>query len=187
MTHRILGALLALVIAASAVASRETSISLRELFAVSSVVGVVEILDGRVVAAGADTCGARYKGRVLEGTKNATAGQLIEFGFAPGLKIGTKYFVLLDEYRNVRFDRFPDFQTRCKSVLPDLAMVGIWRGAMEVVASGDDPSRREGWTVRRVNLVDYPIGTRSKDVDGERQLVFIDMLARMKNGASESR
>lgn len=182
MTHRIVGALLALTIASSAVASQEVSIPLRELYAVSSVVSVVEILEGRVVAADGKTCGARYKGRVIEGTKNATAGQLIEFGFKPALKIGAKYFVLLDDYENVRIDRLPDFQSRCKSVLPGLSIVGIGRGAMEVTESGDAPSRRDAWTVRREKDVDYPIGTRSKDVFGERQLVFTDMVKRMKDG-----
>lgn len=182
MTHRIVGALLALVIATQAVASPEASIPLRELYAVSSVAGVVEILEGRVVAAGGETCGARYKGRVIEGTKNATAGQLIEFGFRPALKIGSKYFVLLDDYMNVRLDRFPEFQPRCKSVLPGLAIVGIGRGAMEVTEGADDPSSRDAWTVRREKSVDYPIGTRSKEVYGERQLVFTDMVKRMKDG-----
>jgi hypothetical protein len=32
--------------------------------------------------------------------------------------------------------------------------------------------------VRRANLVEYPIGTRSKEVDGGRQLVFTDMVTR---------
>jgi hypothetical protein len=181
MTHQILGALLALTIASSAVASPESSIPLRELYAASSIVAVVEVFEGRVVAADGETCGARYKGRVIEGTKNATVGELIEFGFAPSLKIGSKYFVLLDDYKNVRFDRYPEFQSRCKSALPGLAMVGIWRGAMEVNSSVSDPTRREAWTVRRANLVEYPIGTRSKEVDGARQLVFTDMVARMKD------
>lgn len=173
---------MALAIASSAAASADISISLRELYAISSVVGVVEVLEGRVVAADGETCGARYKGRVIEGTKNATAGQLIEFGFRPALKIGSKYFVLLDDFKNVRLDRFPDFQPRCKSVLPGLSIVGIGRGAMEVTESVDDPSRRDAWTVRREKSVAYPIGTRSKEVDGERQLVFIDMVKRMKDG-----
>jgi hypothetical protein len=78
-------------IANGAMASRERSISLRELYAVSTVAAVVEVLEVRVVAADGETCGARYKGRVMEGMKNATAGQPIEFGFAPSLKIGSKY------------------------------------------------------------------------------------------------
>lgn len=181
MTHQILRALLALIIASSAVASPEPSIPLRELYAESSTAAVVEVLEGRVVSAGGEPCGARYKGRVIEGTKNATAGQFVEFGFAPSLKIGSMYFVLLDVYENVRFARYPEFQPRCKSVLPGLATVGIWRGAMEVNSSVSDPTSREAWTVRRVNLVEYPIGTRSKEVDGGRQLVFTDMVARMKD------
>lgn len=183
MTHQILGALLALTIAGSAVASPEPSIPLRELYAEAHIVAVVEVLEGQVVAAGGDSCGERYKGRVIEGIKNAASGQLIEFGFAPSLKIGSKYFVLLDAYEHVKFDRHPGFQPRCKSVLPNLAMVGIWRGAMEVTTSTSDPTRRDAWTVRRANLVEYPIGTRSQEVDGGRQLVFTDMVARMKVGS----
>ncbi|WP_457420374.1 hypothetical protein [Roseateles sp. P5_E7] len=118
---------------------------------------------------------------MIEGIKSATAGQLIEFGFATSLKIGSRYFVLLDDYTNVPLERIPEFQRRCKSALPGLALAGIWRGAMEVTSSIGEPMRRDAWTVKRANLVDYPIGTRSKLVDGERQLVFTDMVARMKD------
>lgn len=187
MTKQVLAALLALTIASSAAASPEPSIPLRELYAEARIVAVVEVLEGRVVAAGGEWCGARYKGRVIEGTKNAAADQLIEFGFTPSLKIGSKYLVLLAAYENVRLDRYPEFQPRCKSSLPDLATVGIWRGAMEVTTSASDPTRREAWTVRRANLVEYPIGTRSKEVDGGRQLVFTDMMTRIKDGAPSAR
>lgn len=101
MSNRVLAALLALTIASSAVASPEPSIPLRELYAEARIVAVVEVLEGRVVAAGGESCGARYKGRVIEGTKNAAADQLIEFGFTPSLKIGSKYLVLLAAYENV--------------------------------------------------------------------------------------
>lgn len=187
MRSRNLSALLALFIAAGAGASIDAPISLRELYGVSSVVAVVEVVDGRVVDAGGDTCGARYRGRVIEGTKNAKTGQLIDFGFRPQLKIGSRYFVLLDEYKHARFDRFPDFQERCRGVLPGLALAGLGRGAMEVTARGEDPESRDTWTVRRERLVEYPIGTRSKLVDGEQQLVFADMVKRMKDGTADTR
>jgi len=187
MTRQILSALLAVAIGSNAAASPEASIPLRELYAEASIVAVVELLEGHVVAAGGESCGARYKGRVIEGTKNAMPGQQLEFGFATSLKVGAKYFVLLDDYKNVGFDRYPEFQPRCKSVLPGLAVVGIWRGAMEVNSSADDPARRDAWTVRRANLVEYPIGTRSKEVGGERQLVFTDMVTRMKDAPSAAR
>jgi hypothetical protein len=184
MTRQILSALLALAIGSNAAAWTDVPIPLRQLYAESSTVAVVELLEGRAVVAGGETCGARYKGRVIEGTKNATPGQQLEFGFAPFLKVGAKYFVLLDDYKNVRFDRYPEFQPRCKGVLPGLAIVGIWRGAMEVDSS---PARRDAWTVRRANLVEYPIGTRSKEVGGERQLVFTDMVTRMKDAPPDAR
>jgi hypothetical protein len=187
MIPRILVALLALLIVNHAVASMERSVPLRELYSMSSVVAVVEVLEGRVVAAGGETCGARYKGRVIEGTKNATVGQFIEFGFVPSLKIGSNYFVLLDEYKNVPVERIPDFQSRCRNVLPDLALVGIWRGAMEVTSSAGAPERRDAWTVRPIRRVQYPIGTRGQMVEGERQLVFSDMVNRMKQASSDPR
>ncbi|WP_208508987.1 hypothetical protein [Variovorax paradoxus] len=179
--------LFAWVIANHAIASMPLSIPLRELYGISSVVAVVEVVEGRTVAAGGESCGARYKGRVIEGMKNATAGQLIEFGYVPSLKIGSRYFVLLDDYKNVPLDRLADFHSRCESVLPGLALVGIWRGVMEVTSNVDEPMRRDAWTVRRSNHVEYPIGTRGKMVDGERQLVFTDMVARMKQGSPTSR
>ncbi|PTT92720.1 hypothetical protein DBR42_01415 [Pelomonas sp. HMWF004] len=160
---------------------------MRELYDISSVVAVVEVIDGRVVDAGGDTCGARYRSRVIEGTKNARAGQLIDFGFRPHLKIGARYFVLLHEFKYVEFHRFPDFQDRCRGALPELALAGFGRGAMEVTASGGEPEKRESWTVRRERGIEYPIGTRSKPVDGEQQLVFTDMVKRMKDGAPDIR
>ncbi|MFT7773582.1 hypothetical protein [Roseateles sp.] len=187
MTNQVLAALLALTAASHAAASPEPSIPLRELYAEARIVAVVEVIEGRVVAADGESCGARYKGRVIEGTKGATVSQVIEFGFAPSLKIGSKYFVLLAAYENVRLDRYPEFHPRCKSLLPDLAMVGIWRGAMEVTTSIEGPTRRDAWTVRPANLVEYPIGTRSKEVDGRRQLVFTDMVTRMKDGSPAPR
>jgi hypothetical protein len=187
MTPRVVIALLTLFLATGAVAFIEAPISLRELYGVSSVIAVVEVIDGRVVDAGGDTCGARYRARVIEGTKNAKAGQLIDFGFRPHLKIGARYFVLLHEFKYVESYRFPDFQGRCKAALPDLALAGFGRGAMEVAASSGEPMRRETWTVRRERFIEYPIGTRSKPVDGETQLVFTDMVKRMKDGGADSR
>ncbi len=124
---------------------------------------------------------------MLDGTKNAMAGQVIEFGFVPSIKIGAKYLVLLDDYKNVPVERLEEFQPRCESALPALALVGLWRGAMEVTPNIEAHTPRESWTVKPVNLVVYPAGTRSKLVDGERQLVFTDMVARMKDGTQELR
>lgn len=177
----------ALGIANHAAASMAVSIPLWELYDISSVVAVVEVIEGRTVVAGGETCGARYKGRVIEGTKNATAGQFIQFGFVPSLKIGSMYFLLLDDYKNIELQKLGDFQSRCENVLPGLASVGIWRGVMEVTPSVDEPLRRDAWTVRRSNHVVYPFGTRGKVVDGERQLIFTDMVNRMKQGSPASR
>ena len=135
---------------------------MRELYHMSSVVAVVEVLEGRGVTAGGETCGARYKGRGIDGTKNATAGQFIEFGCVPSLKIGSNYFVLLDEFNNVPVERIPDFQSRCRNVLPDLALVGIWRGAMEVTSSAGAPERRDAWTVRSVRRVQYLLAQETR-------------------------
>lgn len=184
---RLIAALLSLFTAASAVASIDAPISLRELYRLSHVVAVVEIVDGRVVAAGGDGCGARYSGRVVEGTKNAKPGQLIEFGFRTQLKIGSRYLVLLDQYEDASFDRLPDFQERCRGVLPGLTLAALGRGAMEVIARGAEPASRDSWRVRRERLVEYPIGTRSQLVDGEKQLVFADMVERMKDSGPDTR
>lgn len=186
-TRRLIAALLALFTATRAVASIDAPISLRELYRVSHVVAVVEIVDGRVVAAGGDSCGARYSGRVIEGTKNAKPGQLIEFGFRTQLKIGSRYLVLLDQYKDASFDRLPDFQERCRGVLPGLTLAALGRGAMEVIAGDAEPASRDSWRVRRERLVEYPIGTRSQLVDGEKQLVFADMVERMKDSGPDTR
>ena len=80
----------------------------------------------------------------------------------PSLKIGSNYFVLLDEFNNVPVERIPDFQSRCRNVLPDLALVGIWRGAMEVTSSAGTPERRDAWTVRSVRRVQYLLAQETR-------------------------
>jgi hypothetical protein len=98
---RLRDAVLATAIAVSsflAMASMPFPIPLKELYAESKAVAVVEVLEGRIVMAGGDTCGARYKGRVVEQVKNATPGAIIEFGYLPSLKMGGAYLVLLGDF-----------------------------------------------------------------------------------------
>jgi hypothetical protein len=92
-----LGAALAVVPAA---ASPAFPIPLKELYAQAKTVAAVEILEGRVVSVGGESCGARYKGRVFESMKHASAGATIEFGYLPQLKVGASYLILLGELRD---------------------------------------------------------------------------------------
>jgi hypothetical protein len=96
-------------------ASKPFPIPLKELYAEANTVAVVEIVEGRLVAAGGEPCGARYKGRVIEATKSATAGGFIEFGYLPSLKLGAAYLVLLGKLEDAPIPGVPDFQTRCNS------------------------------------------------------------------------
>ena len=80
---RILVALLALVIATRTVASTEVSIPLRELYHMSSVVAVVEVLEGRVVTAGGETCGARYKGEGSTAQRMQLPASSLSLGVCP--------------------------------------------------------------------------------------------------------
>jgi hypothetical protein len=160
-------------------ASRAVSIPLVELYAMARTVAVVEVVEGRVVSAGGDTCGARYVGRVVEGPKNAKPGTRVEFGYVPELKIGAAYLVLLGDLNDAHMERVPDFRARCKAALPAATMVQYWRGAMEVVGDTRNAAKRATWTVRRVGHVTYPLGTRTVVVDGEKQFVYTDLVNRM--------
>ena len=160
-------------------ASRPMPIPMVELYAMARTVALVEVVEGRVVSAGGDWCGARYVGRVIEGVKNAKPGALIEFGYVPELKIGAAYLVLLGDFNDAPMERVPDFETRCKAALPTATMVQYWRGAMEVVGDTRSAAKRSTWTVRRVGHVTYPLGTRTVVVDGEKQFVYADLTSRM--------
>lgn len=164
---------------AQVLASKNLSIPLVGLYAMARTVAVVKVVEGRVVSAGGEWCGARYVGRVIEGAKNAKPGALIEFGYVPELKVGAAYLVLLGDFNDAPMVGVPDVRERCKAALPAAVMVQYWRGAMEVVGDTRSAAKRSAWTVRRVGHVTYPLGTRSVVVDGERQLVYADLVSRM--------
>jgi len=165
-----------------ALASMPAPIPLRQLYAMARTVAVVEVLEGRVVSAGGDTCGARYRGRVIEATKNTTVGATVDFGYLPQLKVGAAYLVLLGDLSEVPIPELPDFQVRCQAVLPSAAMLAHWRGAMEISGDTSAPEKRASWTVRPAKYVIYPLGTRTTVVDGEKQLWFSDLVKRMSEG-----
>ncbi|MBB3197370.1 hypothetical protein [Roseateles terrae] len=185
--RRFLAALISLFVTTGASASIDAPISLRELYRISSVVAVVEVVEGREVSAGDNTCGARYRARVIKAIKHSMAGQLLDFGFKADLKPGASYLVLLEQYQDAQLERFPGFQERCRSVLPALALAALGRGVMEVTAPVEYWDRPDMWTVRRERLILHPIGTRSRRVDGERQLVLSDLVTRMAEGDSDNR
>jgi hypothetical protein len=162
-----------------AMASMPFPIPLKELYAESKSVAVVEVLEGRIVMAGGDTCGARYKGRVVEPVKNATPGAIIEFGYLPSLKMGGAYLVLLGDFNDVSLPQVPDFLERCRAALPSAAIMAHWRGALEVVGDTSKPEKRQTWTVRQPKYVVFPLGTRTTVVEGEKQLWFSDLVKRL--------
>ena len=160
-------------------ASMPLPIPLRELYGAAEAVALVEVVEGRLVSAGGDICGARYTGRVLEDIKGTKSGLVIEFGFLPSLKVGGSYLLFLGGYENVYIPGAPDFLARCKSVLPPANTLAHWRGALEVVGNTAAPDQRATWTVRPVKHVIFPLGVRTKLVDGEKQMWFSDLLRRM--------
>jgi hypothetical protein len=172
-------ALVAALAGVSATASPAFPIPLKKLYAEAQTVAAVEVLEGRVVSAGGETCGARYKGRVIESMKNASAGTTIEFGYLPQLKVGASYLVLLGELRDSPMPNFSTFEARCRDALPPATIVALWRGAMEIEGDTTVADKRTSWTVRSVNYVVYPLGTRTTTVRGEKQLWFADLVRRM--------
>jgi hypothetical protein len=132
-------------------------------------VAVVEIIDGSVVASGGETCAAKYKGGVVEAVKGTTAGAVVEFGYLPSMKLGTAYLLLLGKFEDAAFWDYPDFHKRCRSVLPASAILGLWRGAMEVEGDTSKASSRSLWTVHSPHFAVIPLGTRSTVINGKKQ------------------
>lgn len=175
-------ALAALLIGAGlpARASIPVPISLKDIYTDADNVAIVEVVEGRVVNSGGETCGARYKGRVVESVKGATAGEVLEFGYSPFLKVGAAYLILLGKLDSTQVPGVPDLQIRCKSVLPASAILANWRGALEIEGDTSNPAKRASWTVRPPGYVIFPLGTRSTIINGEKQYWLSDLVARMK-------
>jgi hypothetical protein len=161
-------------------ASMPVPIPLKELYREADTVAVVEIVEGRVAVANGETCGARYKGRVVDAAKGASPGAVLEFGFLPSLKVGNAYLVLLGKFENIEVPGLPDFKTRCSSVLPTAAILALWRGALEIEGDTSNLAKRGAWTVRPPKDLVIPLGTRSTIVNGEKQYWFADLVGRMK-------
>lgn len=172
-------ALVAVAAGVPALASTPLETPLKMLYADAQTVVAVEVLEGRVVAAGGDTCGARYKGRVIEAMKNSSPGAVVEFGYLTQLKVGASYLVLLGELRDAPMAGLPDFEARCKSALPPATIMSNWRGVMEIDGDTSVAEKRASWTVRAVSYVIYPLGTRTTLVRGEKQFWFTDLVKRM--------
>ena len=175
----VVAAFIAALAVVPAAASPAFPVPLKELYAQAHTVAAVEVLEGRVVSAGGESCGARYKGRVIESMKNASAGATIEFGYLPQLKVGASYLVLLGDLHDSPIPNFSEFEARCRGALPPAAVVGVWRGAMEIEGDTGAAAKRTSWTVRPANYVVYPLGTRTTMVRGEKQLWFTDLVKRM--------
>jgi hypothetical protein len=175
-----LGALL-VAVGISVRASMPVPLPLKELYADADTVALVEIVEGHVVTASGETCGARYRGRVIEGAKGAAVGSVVEFGYLPSLKMGSTYLILLEKFANAELPGLPDFKTRCKSVLPQAAISANWRGAMEVEGDTSNLTKRASWTVRPPKYVIFPLGTRTTVVDGEKRYWFADVVGRMRD------
>lgn len=185
MTHlsmtrrRMAGALALLCVGSPARATMQASMRIEELFAEAYAVGVVKVLEAREVSAGGQPCGARYRGRVEGVIKNTTDGALFEFGYVPFLKVGASYLLFLRRYADVPVETAPAFAARCESVLPSAAIVGQWRGAMEVAGDTSSPGQRDRWLIRPPRLVVFPPATRSTLVNGQKHLYLGDLLKRM--------
>ena len=164
-------------------ASSPVTLKLTELYQEAQIVGVFEITEGKVVSPGGRWCGARYKGRAVDGGKNVTVGAVLEFGYLPQLKIGTSYLLVLGELVPPPpvFQSEEEFLKHCKPQLPAANIVGLWRGAMEIDGDTRDASKRATWTVRPVGYVEYPLGTRTTRDSGEKRFWYSDLVKRLAN------
>lgn len=158
-----------------------TPVKLSLLYEEAKTVGVFEIIEGRVVSPHGQWCGARYKARAIEGLKNVSAGAVVEVGYLPYLKIGSSYLLVLGDFEapppNIKSEE--EFRAACKPLLPANTIMGVWRGAMEVEGDTSDQAKRLTWTVRLPGYVDYPLGTRTTHVNGEKHLWFSDLVKRL--------
>lgn len=165
----------------SAHASTPVSIKLSQLYDKASIVGVFEIVEGKVVSPSGQWCGARYKARAIEGVKNVSPGAVVEVGYLPYLKIGSSYLLVLGEFEapppTIKSEE--EFRATCKPMLPANTIMGVWRGAMEVEGDTSNQAKRSTWTVRLPGYVDYPLGTRTTQVNGEKHLWYSDLVKRL--------
>ena len=76
-------------------------IKIEELFKKADVVALVDIKMGETIDIVEGSCGAVYRGRVIEGFKGAKKDQKIEFGPYHGYKIGIKYLLFLNKPERV--------------------------------------------------------------------------------------
>lgn len=180
MTRRqTLGALALLCVGSPARATMPAPMRIEELYAEARAVAVVKVLEAREVSAGGESCGARYRGRVEGAIKNTAEGAQFEFGYVPLLKVGASYLLFLSRYADVPIETAPAFAARCESALPSAAIVGHWRGAMEMAGDTSKPALRDRWLVRPPRLVEFPPATRSTLVNGQRHWYLSDLLKRM--------
>ncbi len=112
--------------------------------------------------------------------KNTAEGALFEFGYVPFLKVGASYLLFLSRYADVPVEAIPTFAARCESALPSAAIVGHWRGAMEIAGDTSQPAQQDRWLVRPPRLLVLPPATRSTLVNGQKHLYLSDLLKRMR-------
>ena len=162
-------------------ASPPVPMKLSELYEEARVVGVFEILEGKMVSPQGQWCGARYKARTIEGLKNISPGAVVDLGYLPYLEIGTSYLLVLGDIEAPPPTIRPegDFLAQCTQLLPTNTIMGVWRGAMKVEGDTTNLAKRSTWTVRPVGSVNYPLGTRTTQVNGERHLWYSDLAKRL--------
>jgi hypothetical protein len=92
---RFLGCCAALLIPSAALATTLPRLEVTELFAKADVVAIVQVVAGRTLGVGQESCGAIYTGQIERRFKGAAGVDTIEFGHFEGYEIGRRYLVFL--------------------------------------------------------------------------------------------
>ncbi|MEH6639509.1 MAG: hypothetical protein V7717_09560 [Porticoccaceae bacterium] len=142
-TFRILAALL---FSLSVGATTLPKISVAELFNEADMVAIVQVVDGQVLGELEESCGAKYKARVIRGFKGADT-EYIYFGHFHGYEIGGRYLLFLTEpsrdyrplmstnSRSVEAER--EFMEKCSNLLTAKKVMHSGNGALKIMWTGE--------------------------------------------------
>lgn len=144
------------------------SIALKDLLSEADHVVLVQLVEGRMLGTGEQTCGARYAGIVVRSFKGSPKGTRVEFGPYYPLELGTHYLLFLSSSPNDRLVSTnsrelaakADYLKRCKKEMAPLAIMHSGFAGMVVNETGPDIDK---WIVNWRTIVTLPTSVELKE------------------------
>ena len=140
------GIVVALLFSLSVGATTLPKIPVAELFKEADMVAIVQVVDGQVLGELEESCGAKYKARVIRGFKGAETGY-IYFGHFHGYEIGGRYLLFLTkpdrDYRplmstNSRaMEAEKEYLEKCSNVRTANRVMHSGNGALKIMWTGE--------------------------------------------------